>query len=315
LAIEQVPNEHVNNNTISVFLGNLDGTYSLSLQSPIAVNTCLFDPLCNGVPISIAVGKFNLKNNQHLGIADRNIPINTACLASATAQNLPAQDVCSGGAVLTGNGDGTFTGSNLPFYSNNFDTGGHLPTSVAVGDSNNDGYPDLAIVNLDSGNVSILTGKGDGSFNSPSTISVGSRPTSVAVGDFNADHILDLAIANGKVSRNCGPIANCTRLLDFDDSNDYSEATKYYCSIGVDPAHCASGAPRHYTFSQWKMDYGFPSAGFPPAHAFYFNIGDLKLGGDMNCVQNGQNGQNVACYVSNYGSPPFDLTPGKENTL
>jgi len=188
---------NVNNNTISVFLSNPDGTYSQSPQSPIAVNTCLLDPLCNGVPISIAVGKFNLKNNQHLGIAVTNIPVNATCLASAQVQNLPLQDVCSGVAILTGNGDGTFNGSNLPFYSNNLDTGGHLPTSVAVGDFNNDSYPDLAIVNLDSGNVSILTGKGDGSFNSPSTISVGSRPTSVAVGDFNGDHILDLAVANG----------------------------------------------------------------------------------------------------------------------
>src|SRR6266481_8101499 len=188
---------NVNNNTISVFLGNPDGTYSQAPHSPIAVNTCLADPLCNGVPISIAVGKFNLKNNQYLGIAVTNIPINLSCLASAKAQNLPAQDVCSGVAILSGNGDGTFSGSNLPFYSNNFDTGGHLPTSVAVGDFNNDGYPDLAIANLDSGTVSILMGKGDGSFNSPSTISVGSRPTSVGVGDFNGDQVLDLAVANG----------------------------------------------------------------------------------------------------------------------
>jgi len=118
-----------------------------------------------------------------------------------------------------------------------------------------------------------------------------------------------------KVSRNCGPIANCTGLLDFNDTNGFSEATKYYCSIGVDAPHCASGQAPVYTFSQWKIDNGFPATGFPPAHAFYFNKGDLQLGRDMNCVQNGPNGQNVACYVSNYGPPPFDGNTKKENVL
>ncbi len=118
-----------------------------------------------------------------------------------------------------------------------------------------------------------------------------------------------------KVSRNCGNIASSLGLLDFNDNNGYSEATKYYCSIGVDAAHCASGQPLVYAFSQWKMDNGFPATGFPPAHAFYFNKGDLQLGRDMNCVQNGPNGQNVACYVSNYGPPPFDGNTKQENTL
>jgi ankyrin repeat protein len=188
---------NANDNTISVFLGNGDGTFHQAPNSPIGVNSCLLDPLCNGVPLALAVGTFNSKKDQHLGIAVTNIPVNAGCLASAKLHNLPLQDVCSAVAILTGDGHGAFSGSNLPFYSNNFDTGGHLPTSVATGDFNNDGYADLAIANLDSGTVSILTGKGDGSFNSPSTIPVGSRPTSVAVGDFNGDQVLDLAVANG----------------------------------------------------------------------------------------------------------------------
>jgi hypothetical protein len=113
-----------------------------------------------------------------------------------------------------------------------------------------------------------------------------------------------------KVSRNCGSIASCAGLLDFDDTNGLSEASKYYCSIGVDPTGCASGNTPQYDFVQWKADYGFPASGFPAAHAFYFNKGDLQLGRDMNCVQSGPN---IACYVSNYGPPPFKA--GKENPL
>lgn len=111
-----------------------------------------------------------------------------------------------------------------------------------------------------------------------------------------------------KLGRGCGPFSNlnasCTELgkAGFDDSSGLSEASKYYCSIGVDPNDCGVGKTPQYAFSQWKLDNGFPSSGFPPAHAFYYNQGDLQLGRDMNCVQSGQN---IACYVSNYGPPPF----------
>jgi Bacterial Ig-like domain (group 3)/FG-GAP-like repeat/Abnormal spindle-like microcephaly-assoc'd, ASPM-SPD-2-Hydin len=74
------------------------------------------------------------------------------------------------------------------------------PISVAAGDFNGDGKPDLAITNFSSGNVSILLGNGDGTFQTAVNYSAGSRPISVATGDFNGDGILDLAIANNKTS-------------------------------------------------------------------------------------------------------------------
>jgi hypothetical protein len=68
---------------------------------------------------------------------------------------------------------------------------------VALGDFNGDGQPDLAVVNSGSGNVSILLGKGDGTFQSALTYHVSNTPLFAAVGDFNGDHKLDLAVANG----------------------------------------------------------------------------------------------------------------------
>lgn len=124
----------------------------------------------------------------------------------------------------------------------------------------------------------------------------------------------DNAWLSYKFNRGCGPFANlsstCQNLgkAGFDDSNGLSEASKYYCSIGVDPTSCAAGNTPQYAFGKWKADNGFPATGFPPAHAFYSNSADLQLGRDMNCVQNGLN---VACYVSNYGPPPF--VNGAEN--
>src|SRR5262245_57020125 len=73
---------------------------------------------------------------------------------------------------------------------------GTIPVSVAVGDFNGDGKPDLATANRDSGSVSVLLGKGDGTFQSAVNYGAGFSPVRVAVGDFNGDGKQDLATAN-----------------------------------------------------------------------------------------------------------------------
>src|SRR5205807_821838 len=72
---------------------------------------------------------------------------------------------------------------------------GNSPRSVAVGDFNRDGKPDLAVANTNSNNVSILLGTGFGNFSAATNFAVGSGPLSVVVGDVNGDGILDLAVA------------------------------------------------------------------------------------------------------------------------
>jgi len=73
---------------------------------------------------------------------------------------------------------------------------GSSPVSVAVGDFNGDGLPDLAVANQDSNDVSVLIGNGDGSFQVARNFPAGNIPASVAVGDFNGDGRQDLAVAN-----------------------------------------------------------------------------------------------------------------------
>src|SRR5205807_2073391 len=66
--------------------------------------------------------------------------------------------------------------------------------SMAVGDFNGDGKPDLAVANTEAGAVSILLGDGDGTFQPGRGFRVWSSPQSVAAGDFNGDGHLDLAV-------------------------------------------------------------------------------------------------------------------------
>jgi FG-GAP-like repeat len=69
-------------------------------------------------------------------------------------------------------------------------------TAVAVGDFNNNGILDLAATNFELGNVTILLGNGDGTFQNQMIFEVGTQPLGIAVGDFNNDGILDLAVIN-----------------------------------------------------------------------------------------------------------------------
>ena len=98
-------------------------------------------------------------------------------------------------SVLLGNGDGTFQ-SAVSYRV------GFFPDSVAVGDFNGDGHLDLAVVGSGSNNggspgmLSILLGKGDGTFQVAQTYGDGIWPHFVTVGDFNGDGKEDIVTAN-----------------------------------------------------------------------------------------------------------------------
>ena len=75
---------------------------------------------------------------------------------------------------------------------------GSSPTGIVVADFNGDGKPDIAVANFVSGNVSILRGNGDGTFQAAVNFDAGmannGAPLSVAVGEFNGDGKLDLVV-------------------------------------------------------------------------------------------------------------------------
>ena len=73
---------------------------------------------------------------------------------------------------------------------------GRAPHSVAIGDLNGDGKPDLATANDVAGTVSVLLNRGDGRLQAKHDYRAGARPESVAIGDLTGDGKPDMAIAN-----------------------------------------------------------------------------------------------------------------------
>lgn len=84
---------------------------------------------------------------------------------------------------------------------------GSDPYSVAVGDFNGDGKPDLVTANFLTSTVSVMLGMGNGKFGTAVNYTAGSNPISVAVADFNGDGHLDLAVANNNNSRPPGTVS------------------------------------------------------------------------------------------------------------
>ncbi len=96
-------------------------------------------------------------------------------------------------SVLLGNGDGTL--QPVVIYGSGGSTDGWRG-GVAVADVNRDGKLDLVAVDSGSGEVGVLLGNGDGTFQTAQTYGSGCEPWSVAVADVNNDGGPDLVVAN-----------------------------------------------------------------------------------------------------------------------
>jgi hypothetical protein len=161
-------------NTISILLGNGDATFNGegSFQPRADFPT-------NPAPGQVTVGDFNGD-----GILD---------LAVANFGSFGGNTV----SVFLGNGNGTLN-PKVDY------TVSGAPLSVVAGDFNGDGKLDLAVADSCGssspcgrpGEVSILLGNGDGTFQTHVDYPAGWFPYTIVAGDFNGDGKLDVAISD-----------------------------------------------------------------------------------------------------------------------
>jgi hypothetical protein len=201
-------------------------------------------------PQSIAVGDFNADGKPDVAFAHgeggadadtASVLLNTTTTGSTTpnlaaAVHFAAQSNSDSVAVGDLNGDGkldlavanrfastfsiflstTGTGATTPTFGGRTD----FPTtslahSVAIGDFNGDGKPDLAVTNDQTDNVSVFlnttsTGATTPTFATKVDFPTGGFPLVIAIGDLNGDGKPDLVVANGATGAGVSVLFNTT---------------------------------------------------------------------------------------------------------
>jgi VCBS repeat-containing protein len=156
-----VTNGSFESNSVSVLVGNGDGTFGPHVMYAAGV-----------APSSVAVGDLN---------GDGKLDIVTT--------NFGGFNTSNNVSVLLGNGDGSFQPQTKYAVTG-------TPLSVAIGDLNGDGRLDLAVASNDTNTVSVLLGKGDGTFQPETTHAASVGPSGIAIADFDGDGKPDLVSAN-----------------------------------------------------------------------------------------------------------------------
>ena len=222
---------------VAVLLGNGDGTFQAPVTTTVANNVLgdlatadlnkdgILDVVANcDLTVCILLGNgdgtFNIasltaaftEGVQTIAVSDLNGDGNLDLAVTSTQSGVPIA------ATLLGNGDGTF---GSPVVVDTVVVAGATTSSAVVADFNNDGIPDLAYYYsacplVCTGSIDVLLGNGDGSFQTPLTVSglPGIAGMSPVVGDLNGDGKIDIAIANAVLlGRGDGTFASNPTLL------------------------------------------------------------------------------------------------------
>ena len=190
-----------NASTVSIMAGNGDGTF----KPPVTFAT-------GNDPVSLAVG--DLTSDGKLDIVTANDGTQGYSTSYGYYQYRYTPAVPPSMSVLLGNGDGTFQ-APLNFalpeaqLSGSTATAQQYPLSIAVGDMNHDGHPDLVVEASSvpyfglngAAYVDVLLGHGDGTFTTASTTLISNQALKgteqVSLADFSGDGNLDVAVPAG----------------------------------------------------------------------------------------------------------------------
>lgn len=145
-------------NTISILLGNGDGTFQPQQQIGVG-----------GAPRGVAV--LDVDGDGDIDIVNTNYGTSNM-------------------SILLNNGNGVFGGPSF------FDGGGSGERSMAAGDMNGDGRLDLVIGMLNSGEIVVNLNNGNGTFSESGSEPTSSGTWMLALGDLNGDGDLDITSVN-----------------------------------------------------------------------------------------------------------------------
>ena len=224
--------------SVNIYLGNGNGTFQTARNYPVAASTSSSRLL--------AIGDFNRDGIQDLAATNTGLNQVAVILGNGDGSfnapsyysvggspwNVVAADINQDGildlvvaadgsssvSILQGNGDGTF---KTVIYVN---TGAGQVGSVAVGDFNGDGYPDLATTSAGDNGVFVLLNQATAtpSFGAATKFTMNSGPYYLTIGDFNRDGKLDILSANDGNST--------VGVLLGNDAGSFADATYY--SVG-----------------------------------------------------------------------------------
>lgn len=169
------------NNTVSVLLGNGDGTFRQRT-----------DYSTGSDPVYVALGDFNNDGAEDIAVANE----------AGNSISIYYNQENDSGAPL-----GTFVAGTTRDFS-----AGNGPACIAVADYDLDGTEDLAVSDFADNAVTVLLNNGDESFTALSELPVGNGPVSITSADFNDDGRPDLATADS-ASAEVTVILNSASLL------------------------------------------------------------------------------------------------------
>ena len=229
-------------NTISVGFGNGDGTFTPYKSYTVGA-----------APLGIASGMINGDKFADIIATDRSSNAVSVLLnkGDGNFQSTGSYSIMGtapyGVATADFNRDGVLdlvtannSGNNLTLALGGLNGVYQTASTISLGsntkahslialDLNGDSIADIAVTNAGNSNVSVLLGKGDGTFAAPVNYTVGSTPYGIAAGDFNLDKKIDLVVTNYA--------AKTVSVLLGNGDGTYQAATNI--TVGTNPASVA----------------------------------------------------------------------------